>query len=358
MQNNRIILQISGFISKIKSHLLSYFALWVWIKEFFISVFDHRLRYFVYGLSQPNDWYIQNYYYSKFLPFEKTQIRPSIYKPHIRFHEVHGGLKKRKKIKKTPNTLTVFSTGECVHSSVVPNAKYYEDNCISCVDISLGFDYINEEHYIRFPFWLLQFFPPVKNKDDIARLIKEFNERQYPKTQFCALVAGHDITGIRTKILEQVNTIAPVMCAGSFAHNDSILQTLFNDNKREYLRQFEFNICPENDPYKGYVTEKVFDALVSDCIPIYWGGDRPPEPEVINPNAIILFDPDNSEEALEKIRFLHNDHKAYNNFKKAKKFNDSSVDWIYNTMQDMFMLFQKKAEEKKLYPYGQIYAKQ
>ena len=79
---------------------------------------------------------------------------------------------------------------------------------------------------------------------------------------------------------------------------------------------------------------------------------------MINPNAIILFDPDNPEEALEKIRFLHNDHKAYNNFKKAKKFNDSSVDWIYNTMQDMFMLFQKKAEEKKLYPYGQIYAKQ
>lgn len=341
--------KISDIFGKIKAYIDLCSDIFLWIKEWYISLFDRRLRYFVYGLSDKGFQHIQYYYYKNFLPFDKTQIRPSIYKPHIRFYEVFGGLKVRKKIKKVPNRLTIFSTGECVHSLVVPTAQDYKDNCISCADISLGFDYLTDKNYIRFPYWLLRFFSPTKNKDELAKLINAYNTRRYKKTQFCALVASHDKTNIRTKILEKINTIAPVMCAGKFAHNDPTLKTLFNNNKEEYLKQFKFNICPENDSFKGYVTEKIFDALLSDCIPIYWGGDRPPEPEVINSNALILFDPDNPEDAVEKIRFLHTDEKAYEQFKKNIKFTPTAVDWIYSKMHDLFLLCNEKSLEKGLY---------
>ena len=139
------------------------------------------------------------------------------------------------------------------------------------------------------------------------------------------------------------------MCAGRFAHNDPTLKTLFNNNKEEYLKQFKFNICPENDTFQGYVTEKIFDALLSDCIPIYWGGDRPPEPEVINPAAFILFDPDNPEDAIEQIKFLHTNEKAYEQFKKNITFNSTAGDWIYNKMYDLFLLVDEKITEKRLY---------
>lgn len=302
---------ISSIFLKIKGHSALFFDLFLWIKEWYRSLFDRRLRYFVYGLSNKGFQHIQYYYYKNFLPFDETQMRPSMYRPHIRFYEVFGGLKVRKKIKKVPNKLTIFSTGECVHSSVIPCAQHYEDNCIACADISLGFDYLTDKNYIRFPYWLLRFVSPTKNKDEIVKLINEYNARSYKKTKFCALVASHDKTNIRTKMLEKINMIEPVMCPSTFAHNDPTLKTLFNDSKQEYLNQFKFNLCPENDSFQGYVTEKIFDALLSDCIPIYWGGDRPPEPEVINPAALILFDPDNPENAIEQIKFLHTNEKAY-----------------------------------------------
>lgn len=341
-------LKISILFTKIISRIFSYTDILLWIKEFFVSLFDHRLRYFVYGLYSRYDGYIEDYYHLKFLPIAEKKLRLSIYNPHIRFYEVHSGQRTRKKIKKVPNKLTVFNTGECVHSSVVPNAKYYADNCISCTDISIGFDYITEANYIRFPFWLLRFFPPTDNKDKIAKLIREFNERRFGKTKFCSLVASHDITNIRTKMLKIINKIEPVMCPGKFSYNDTTLGSIFNDNKHEYLKQFKFNLCPENDIYVGYVTEKIFDALYADCIPIYWGGDRPPEPAVINEQAIILLNPEEPDDTFEQIQFLHTNEKAYSNFKKNHKFNDSAVDWIYTKMQDMFNIFEQKTKEKKL----------
>ncbi|MGI5172148.1 hypothetical protein H0R92_00910 [Treponema sp. OMZ 840] len=344
-----VMYSISNILKKVRGCSILCFDLFSWIKEWYISLFDRRLRYFVYGLSNKGFQHIQHYYYKNFLPFNETQIRPSIYRPHIRFYEVFGGLKVREKIKKVPNKLTVFSTGECVHSLVVPATQYYKDNCISCADISLGFDYLTDKNYIRFPYWLLRFISPTKNKDKIAKLIDEYNARNYKKTQFCALIASHDKTNIRTKMLEKINMIEPVMCAGRFAYNDPTLKTLFNDNKQEYLRQFKFNICPENDSFQGYVTEKIFDALLADCIPIYWGGDRPPEPEVINPAALILFDPDNPEDVIEQIKFLHTNASAYEQFKKNIKFSSTAVDWIYNKMHDLFVLFDDKITEKGLY---------
>lgn len=42
----------------------------------------------------------------------------------------------------------------------------------------------------------------------------------------------------------------------------------------------------------AYVTEKIFDAIHCDCIPLYAGGGNYLEPEIINPKAIIRWDAD------------------------------------------------------------------
>lgn len=320
-----------------------------WIKEAFISIFDRRLRYSVQGYSSGDDRYAIDYYYKNFLPIPQENLRLSAYNPHIRFYESHGEEKIRKQIHVKKNKLTVFITHECVHSQVVPNAAYYRDNCLLYSDISLGFDYLDAKNYVRFPYWLFRFFPVTKNKDIIAAKVKEFNSISYKKNKFCALIASHDMTGIRAKMLRSVNKIETVMLAGKFMQNDKTLITDFNNNKYEYLKQFKFNLCPENDVYKGYVTEKIFDALEADCIPIYWGGDVPPEPDVINSKAVILLDPDEPENALHTIQTLYINEKAYANFKKNKKLNDYAVDWIADIMQHTFDLYEEKIKIKSFY---------
>ena len=47
-------------------------------------------------------------------------------------------------------------------------------------------------------------------------------------------------------------------------HNDSKF------NKREILKKYAFNLCPENSLFPGYYTEKVPEAFLSKSLPISW----------------------------------------------------------------------------------------
>ena len=45
-------------------------------------------------------------------------------------------------------------------------------------------------------------------------------------------------------------------------------------SKYQQLQKYTFNFCYENCHYPGYVTEKIFDAFVTKCIPIYWPSEQ------------------------------------------------------------------------------------
>lgn len=42
-------------------------------------------------------------------------------------------------------------------------------------------------------------------------------------------------------------------------------------NKSDVYGRYSFALCYENMAMSGYITEKIFDALFSGCVPIYWG---------------------------------------------------------------------------------------
>src|SRR3989338_8031812 len=46
-------------------------------------------------------------------------------------------------------------------------------------------------------------------------------------------------------------------------------------NKWETLKDYKFCICYENmHTQLGYITEKIFDVLISGCVPVYWGASN------------------------------------------------------------------------------------
>ena len=187
---------------------------------------------------------------------------------------------KRENIRKISGCATVFFTGEDCDK----NHLSYSDYLTDIADLSLGFrlesefDEATRGKVLRYPLWLLynsRFYPKGNGKDKIAAFITELEQRKHsPKSEFCALIASHDrITpGVRTALHDAASSVAPVMCAGKFLHNDDRLKRDFKDNKIEYLKRFKFNICPENRSVAGYVTEKIFDSIAAGAIPIYYGG--------------------------------------------------------------------------------------
>ena len=184
---------------------------------------------------------------------------------------------------------TIFFTAENIHNVYQEYADYGLTN--DDVQLGLGFDYFSSDNYLRFPLWLIYMFPYEMTESEIR---KRCEELRYPtignRTKFASMVARYDWTGGRMMICNGLEKIDFVSCPSKVNHNDDTLITEFNDNKAAYLRQFAFNICPENTDSLGYVTEKLFQAISAGCVPIYWGSGNQPEPNVINQEAVVFWD--------------------------------------------------------------------
>ncbi len=226
----------------------------------------------------------------------------------------------------------IFFTGENVHH---PAFSQYADNMLSQpdIDLSLGFDYIDDARYLRFPIWLLEMFPPNSTVEDIKNICQRLSYQYVAdsRNRFCALVSGTSTMlgtkslEMRTDMVNRLNTIAHVDCAGRLLNNTDELKTKFNDNKAEFLKQYKFYICPENASVKGYVTEKVFHCIGSGCIPIYWGSDNNPEPDVLNHDAILFWNPDGDNSALlQQISDLQHNPQQYKNFFEQPRLKDDA----------------------------------
>lgn len=213
--------------------------------------------------------------------------------------------------------IKVFFSGENLRNSPYDEySDYLLRDKSTC--LGLGFDYFENDRYLRFPLWLLYMFKPTSTRQDI---IDRCRDLRYPevsgKSRFCSMVASHDWNGIRKVMVDELKNIDTVSCPGKYLHNDDSLVSLFNDDKIEYLKQFFFNICPENSNCAGYVTEKVFEAISAGCIPVYWGDYNHPEPSILNEEAILFWQKDKDNQALiqkiselfsspeEMDRFLH-----------------------------------------------------
>ena len=65
----------------------------------------------------------------------------------------------------------------------------------------------------------------------------------------------------------------------------------------------------ENESYHGYVTEKILNAFLRGCIPIYFGTEQ--IFDIFNRKAFIYYNISETNPALERIRYLENNRTAY-----------------------------------------------
>ena len=202
------------------------------------------------------------------------------------------------------------------------------------INLSLGFDEVDHPLYMRFPFWVMwNVFSPTASYREIKEQIERMDSprnHSYDNRKFCAYLCSHNDKG-RKKMFDQFSAIGRVDCDGKLFHNNDELKTIFHDDKLAYLRQYRFNLTPENTNHEGYVTEKLFEAISAGCIPIYHGSDNNPEPDVINGNAIVFIEvgTDNTE-AIETVASLNQSKEAYLHFANQKRFTADAPDIIWS----------------------------
>lgn len=216
--------------------------------------------------------------------------------------------------------------------------RQYGDYGLKNVDLSLGMGHaVDSNKYFRFPEWIPFTFEPESSYKDIQDRINEINKaRPNNNARDAVLLASHDDNGTRERICRDIEKVISITYAGRWRNNSTDLWNRFNNDKQLYLRNFRFNICPENADAKGYCTEKIFDAFLSGTIPIYHGNMSAPENGLINKDAVIFWNYDgDNEEQIQLVKKLSTDDRYYSEFMQQTKLYPSTVDYVWDEMQEL-----------------------
>ncbi|WP_374166778.1 glycosyltransferase family 10 domain-containing protein [Arcticibacter sp. MXS-1] len=249
----------------------------------------------------------------------------------ITFFSVYGDREVMEVNRERPR---VFYTAENVDQY-----RGYDDHCLKDVDLSIGFEYLDASNYLRFPLWITWFFKPLLDFENVIRQVNDISHFNYDfdrNRRFCTLIASHDQNGIRSEISKVVGQVGRVDFAGRFCNNTRELHKVYNNSKHYFLTLYKFNVCPENSNKDGYVTEKIFEAINSGCIPIYWGSEGRPEPEVLNPDAILFYDRSDPRRLLRQVDELNSNEKLYREFVLQDRFLPCAVEYIWNRLEELY----------------------
>jgi len=180
---------------------------------------------------------------------------------------------------------------------------------------AFSFDYSRDPRNYRLPHYLL--YPGYY----------ELSQRPDPQSslfdrKFCSFVVSNGSSSPRNEFFNLLSRYKPVDSGGRFMNN---LGRLVGD-KIEFLRDYKFNICFENDAHRGYnehyTTEKLPQALSSHTLPIYFG-NTDIEKE-FNPKSFIdVRNFSNFSSAVEYIIELDRDKDKYLEVLRQRPFLDN-----------------------------------
>jgi hypothetical protein len=120
----------------------------------------------------------------------------------------------------------------------------------------------------------------------------------WTKTRFCAFVISNDRVPLRNKVFQMLSKYKKVDSCGQALNNCGFCAPRDNNEYFQFLRQYKFMICFENNKNGHYITEKLHNAWLGGTIPIYWGCTN--SIHWLNPKAFLYLE-DESDEAIQRL---------------------------------------------------------
>lgn len=155
------------------------------------------------------------------------------------------------------------------------------NNC----DYALTSFYVDDPRFLRLPLYLLYAYDLYKHgftQSFDSIYIKNLSNILNQKDQFCAYISQGPggANSPREAIVSTISKYKPITCAGRHLNNHPLIPgepgaITGSMNKIAFLKSYKFALAIENnncfDNYIGYTTEKIFEPMVANCVPIYWG---------------------------------------------------------------------------------------
>ena len=136
-------------------------------------------------------------------------------------------------------------------------------------DFALTCHEMDDPRNLRLPYYVVESDPATLVKPDgwAEQVVAEARK-------FCGLMISNPRAKRGQRRMEFVQRLmarSPVDSGGRW--NNTIGGPLKGGfpAKRAWLRGYRYNVAFENEALTGYTTEKITDAMVAGCVPVYWG---------------------------------------------------------------------------------------
>lgn len=184
----------------------------------------------------------------------------------------------------------IFYTGENIRP-----------NFFDC-DFALSFDFNKRRNHYRLPLYGIWtgLHPEelLKPKPDVKEFCAE-------KPKFCCMLVSNPGCKKRNNFFQLLSKYRKVDSGGRFLNNTGFTVT----DKMAFISEYKFMLCFENSSYPGYVTEKIYEPMFVNTIPVYWGS--PCIDKDFNPESFVnCHHFKNENEVLEYIIKLDSDAEA------------------------------------------------
>jgi hypothetical protein len=184
--------------------------------------------------------------------------------------------------------LILFHTAENIRHDVVK------------ADYSISFDLaVHGDRHFRFPYWMEMVDwsheglignqnPRFGKLLSISRMMQPLGNDFLMRPRKAAIFSSH-MREPRATLARAVESYVPLKGFGPYFDKNIPNHHQSGFNKIDILRDFAFNLCPENGLYPGYYTEKIPEAFVAGCLPLAWADTNVCAD--FNPNAFINLEP-------------------------------------------------------------------
>jgi hypothetical protein len=264
-----------------------------------------------WGGFNPTD----NYFYNLLIQEFDVEISNN---PDYLFFSIFGNNHQYYKCKK------IFYTGE----NVAPPLGY--------ADYSFSFDYMDDKRNYRLPHYLLY--------DGYYELTNKKIDASLANRKFCSFVVSNGGCDVRNNFFQKLFKYKKVDSGGKFANNIGYAV----DNKRLFQSEYKFAITFENNAYRPdyewYITEKAFEAMCVNSIPIYRGGNKISE-DFNSKSFINYHDFKSEDDMIEYIIYLDKNDDKYIEVLKEPWFINNQVpdnNKIENIKKFLYGIFEKR----------------
>ncbi len=211
-------------------------------------------------------------------------------------------------------------------------------------DYAMGFQNLAfEDRYLRFPlFFIYGGYDNLRNK-------RIFDTDKYLNRNFCNFIYSNHMYAnpIREVFFKELSKYKKVDSGGKFMNNLGYAVA----DKVEFIRNYKFTIAFESSKLNGYTTEKIFEPMVVNSIPIYYG--NPNVNHDFNEESFIWLKKESDiDEVVSKVIELDKNDDKYIEMlmRPCLTPEQMRIDWKGNLLSFLEGIFEKDFNEAKRLP--------